>query len=58
MSEAESVLSMDGLFAGTPPLEAFRYLIHEAATVRPKEKIGCKVLMLNDVARGTSSDLS
>ena len=42
---------MDGLFAGTPPLEALRYLIHEAAAVRPDEKIGSKVLMINDVAR-------
>ena len=43
---------MDGLFAGAPPLEALRFLIHEAATVRPNEKIGMKVLMINDVARG------
>ena len=42
---------MEGLFAGTPPLEAFRYLIHEAATVRSNEKVGSKVLMVNDVAR-------
>ena len=27
---------MDGLFAATPPLEALRFLAHEAATVRPK----------------------
>ena len=42
---------MEGLFAGSPPLEAFRYLIHEAATVRSNEKVGSKVLMVNDVAR-------
>ena len=42
---------MEGLFAGTPPLEALRYLIHEAATVRSNEKMGSKVLMVNDVAR-------
>ena len=42
---------MDGLFAGTPPLEAFRFLIHEAATVRAEEAMGSKVLMINDVAR-------
>ena len=42
---------MDGLFAGTPPLEALRHLIHEAATVRSNENIGSKVLMINDVAR-------
>ena len=41
---------MDGLFAGTPPLEAFRFLIHEAATVREGETMGSKVLMINDVA--------
>ena len=42
---------MDGIFAGTPPLEAMRYLIHEAATVRSHEPKGSKVLMINDVAR-------
>ena len=25
---------MDGWFAATPPLEALRFLVHEAATVR------------------------
>ena len=45
---------MEGLFAGTPPLEALRYLIHEAATVRSHEKMGSKVLMVNDVARAFS----
>ena len=25
---------MDGIVAGTPPLEAFRYIVHEAATIR------------------------
>ena len=42
---------MEGLFAGTPPLEALRYLIHEAATVRSGEALGPKVIMINDVAR-------
>ena len=42
---------MEGLFAGTPPLEALRFLIHEAATVRAGEELGSKVLMINDVAR-------
>ena len=42
---------MDGLFAGTPPLEAVRFLIHEAATVRSDEPLGSKVLMINDVSR-------
>ena len=42
---------MDGLFAGAPPLEAMRYIIHEAAAVRSGEKMGSKVIMINDVAR-------
>ena len=36
-----------GLFAGTPPLEAMRYIIHRAATRGSKRK----VVMINDVAR-------
>ncbi len=40
---------MEGLFAGTPPLEALRYLVHEAATV--DDGIAEKVLMINDVSR-------
>ena len=32
-------------------MEALRYLIHEAATVRSHEAIGSKVVMINDVAR-------
>ena len=42
---------MDGLFAGTPPLEAFRFLVNEAATVRADEEMGSKVILINDVAR-------
>ena len=42
---------MDGLFAGTPRLEALRFLVHEAATVRSGEAMGSKVIMINDVAR-------
>ena len=42
---------MDGLFAGTPPLEVPRFLVHEAATVRSNEEMGSKVIMVNDVAR-------
>ena len=42
---------MDGLFAATPPLEALRFLVHEAATVRSDEELGSKVIMINDVAR-------
>ena len=33
------------------PLEAFRFLMREAATIREKEPMGSKVLMINDVAR-------
>ena len=42
---------MGCLFAGTPPLEALRSLVHEAAIVRPHEAMGSKVIMINDVAR-------
>ena len=42
---------MDGIFAGTPPLEAMRCLVSEAATVREGEEPGSKVVMVNDVAR-------
>ena len=42
---------MDGLFAATPPLDALRFLVHEAATVRADEEIGTKAIMINDVAR-------
>ena len=42
---------MDGLFAATPPLEALRFLAHEAATIRPDEEMGTNVIMVNDVAR-------
>ena len=41
---------MGGIFAGSPPLEAMRCLIHEAATVRGMRDYG-KVVMVNDVAR-------
>ena len=42
---------LDGLFAATPPLEALRFLVHEAATVRSNEAMGSKVIMVNGVAR-------
>ena len=47
---------IDGLFAGTPPLEALRFLAHEAATVEGSGIVGDgsqeeKVIMINDVAR-------
>ena len=38
----------DGLFASTPPLEALRLLIHDAATFSNKET---KCIMINDVSR-------
>ena len=41
---------VEGLFAGTPPLEALRFLVHEAATVEGEEEQE-KVVMVNDVAR-------
>ena len=37
-----------GLLAGTPPLAALRYIVHEAATWDGMEE---KVVMINDVAR-------
>ena len=43
--------AMDGIFAGTPPLEALRCLIHEAATIRNKDDPYSKVVIINDVAR-------
>ena len=43
--------SMDGIFAGTPPLEALRYIVHEAATIRGGEDMRTKVMMVNDVSR-------
>ena len=42
---------IEGIFAGTPPLEALRCLIHEAATVRNGQNVNHKVIMVNDVAR-------
>ena len=38
---------VQGLFAGTPPLEALRYILHQAATIGDKPK----AIMINDVAR-------
>ena len=47
---------VDGLFAGTPPLEALRFLVHEAATVDDSGSGGVgsqeeRVIMSNNVAR-------
>ena len=39
----------DGLFAGTPPLEALRLLLSQAATINGKEDY--KTIMINDVSR-------
>ena len=39
------------MFAGTPPLEALRALVHEAATIRQGESPEVKVVMSNDVSR-------
>ena len=38
---------VEGLFAGTPPLEALRYIVHVAATKGATPR----VIMINDVAR-------
>ena len=43
--------NIDGVFAGTPPLEGLRYIIHEAATVDDIKGSYSKVIMINDVAR-------
>ena len=42
---------MGGIPAGTPPLEALRCLVHEAATIRGKKDDYYKYIMVNDVAR-------
>ena len=39
------------LGASTPPLEAIRALVHEAATIRQGEDMNSKVIMVNDVSR-------
>ena len=41
---------MDGLFAGTPPLEALGLLLSDAATTK-KKGARSKVVMINDVSR-------
>ena len=43
--------TMDGIFAGAPPLEALRYIVHEAATLRGGEDMRSKIIMVNDVSR-------
>ena len=41
----------DGLFASTPPLEALRWLVSEAATIRRGHRMGSKVALISDVSR-------
>ena len=41
----------EGLFASTPPLEAMRWLLSEAATVEPKMRDQEKVILISDVSR-------
>ena len=41
----------DSLFASTPPLEALRFLISDAATIEVSDEKWNKVLMFNDVSR-------
>ena len=41
--------AMDGIFAGTPPLDAMRCLVHEAATIQSTNDQYSKVIMINDV---------
>ena len=40
---------MDGIFAGTPPLEALRYIVHEVATIRKGEDTQTKVIMASSL---------
>ena len=46
-----NIEDMEGIFAGTPPLEALRGILHEAATIRNGDETLSKVIMVNDVAR-------
>ena len=41
--------AMDGIFAGTPPFEALRYIVHEAATIGQGEDTSSEIMMINDV---------
>ena len=43
--------AQEGLFAATPPLEALRLLVSDAATITEEHQQSDKVIMLNDVAR-------
>ena len=44
----------ESLFASTPPLEALRYLISDAATINDISDVHSKVVMVNDVSRASS----
>ena len=48
--EFNSGVEMEGLFAGTPPLEAVKVMVSEAATVEEKT-IGGKTMVIADVSR-------
>ena len=41
----------EGLFASTPPLEALRWLLSEAATVEEAHRQEGKVVLISDVSR-------
>ena len=43
--------TQEGLFAATPPLEAVRLLVSDAATVSNARPRGDRVIMVSDVAR-------
>ena len=42
---------MDGIFAGTPPLEALRVLIHQAAAIQEGRRTSDKDVMVSGAAR-------
>ena len=43
--------AMDGICAGTPPLEALRCIAHEAATIWHGQDARSKIIMIDDVSR-------
>ena len=43
--------AMDGIAAGTSPLEALSYKVHESATIRQGEDTNTKTVMSSDVPR-------
>ena len=51
MAKEFSTGAQEGLFAATPPLEAVRLLISDAATVSNACPRGDRVIMVSDVAR-------